>query len=115
MGGTMEKRQRAFQIEQKDNVATALEELAPGPVRLLGDGCRTETEAAQKIPKGHKIALRNIRAGEDVIKYGVRIARASKDIRAGEWVHLHNIHSVYDERSSRLDVMTGAPKDTRYE
>ena len=62
-------------------------------LRLLGDGCRTEAEAVQKIPKGHKIALQNIRAGEDVIKYGVRIARASKDIRAGEWVHLHNIRS----------------------
>ena len=107
MDGTMEIIQRAFQIEQKDNVATALEELIPGAVRLLGDGCRTEAEAVQKIPKGHKIALQNIRAGEDVIKYGVRIAR--------EWVHLHNIRSVYDERSSHLDVMTGAPKDTRYE
>ena len=108
MDGTMEIMQRAFQIEQKDNVATALEELIPGAVRLLGDGCRTEAEAV-------KIALQNIRAGEDVIKYGVRIARATKDIRAGEWVHLHNIRSVYDERSSHLDVMTGAPKDTRYE
>ena len=115
MDGTMEIRQRAFQIEQKDDVATALEDLAPGPVRLLGDGSRKETEAAQKIPKGHKIALRDMAAGEDVIKYGVRIARASRDIRAGEWVHLHNIHSVYDERSSHLDVVTGAPKDTRYE
>ena len=57
----------------------------PGAVRLLGDGGRTETKAVQKIPKGHKIALQNIRAGEDVIKYGVRIARATKDIRAGEW------------------------------
>ena len=109
MDGTMEIIQRAFQIEQKDNVATALEGLMPG------DGCRTEAEAVQKIPKGHKIALQNIRAGEDVIKYGVRIARATKDIRAGEWVHLHNIRSVYDERSSHLDAMTGAPKDTRYE
>ena len=115
MDGTMEIIQRAFQIEQKDNVATALEELMPGAVRLLGDGGRTETKAVQKIPKGHKIAFQNIRAGEDVIKYGVRIARATKDIRAGEWVHLHNIRSVYDERSSHLDVMTGAPKDTRYE
>ena len=83
----------------------------PGALRLLGDGCMREAEAVQKIPKGHKIALQNIRAGEDVIKYGVlRIARASKDIRAGEWVHLHNIRSVYDERSSHLDVMTGAPQ-----
>ena len=95
MDGTMEIMQRAFQIEQKDNVATALEELIPGALRLLGDGCMREAEAVQKIPKGHKISLQNI--------------------RAGEWVHLHNIRSVYDERSSHLDVMTGAPKDTRYE
>ena len=32
MDGTMEIIQRAFQIEQKDNVATALEELMPGAV-----------------------------------------------------------------------------------
>ena len=115
MDGTMEIIQSAFHIEQKDNVATAQEQLIPGAQRLLGDRCRTEAEAVQKIPKGHNIARHNISAGEDVIKYGVRIARASKDIRAGEWVHLHNIRSVYDERSSHLDAMTGAPKDTRYE
>ena len=52
----MEIMQRAFQIEQKDNVATALEELIPGALRLLGDGCMREAEAVQKIPKGcHKI------------------------------------------------------------
>lgn len=50
-----------------------------------------------------------LRAGEDVIKYGVRIARATKD-RAGMVHLLHNIRSVYDERSSHLDVMTGRPE-----
>ena len=49
MDGTMEIIQRAFQIEQKDNVATALEELMPGAVRLLGDGGRTETKAVPKL------------------------------------------------------------------
>ena len=47
MDGTMEIMQRAFQIEQKDNVATALEELIPGALRLLGDGCMREAEAVQ--------------------------------------------------------------------
>ena len=74
----------------------------------------TQQELADQTGKGLR-HIQNIRAGEDVIKYGVRIARATKDIRAGEWVHLHNIRSVYDERSSHLDAMTGAPKDTRYE
>jgi hypothetical protein len=30
-------------------------------------------------------------------------------------VHLHVMRSLYDERSSHLDINTGAPKDTKYE
>ena len=48
MDGTMEIIQRAFQIEQKDNVATALEELIPGAVRLLGDGSRGCSEDTKR-------------------------------------------------------------------
>ena len=111
----MAEKQRAFQIESRDNVATALAELEPGQVPLLGDASQAQAKVLEKIPRGHKLALRDIREGEDILKYGVRIARATRDIRAGEWVHLHNIRSVYDERSSHLDVVTGAPKDIRYE
>ena len=46
---------------------------------------------------------------------GVVIGRATADIPAGSWVHLHVMRSVYDQRSSHLDVRTGAPKDTKYE
>ena len=67
------------------------------------------------MPVGHKIALRDIAQGEMIVKYGVVIGRATQDIPAGSWVHLHVMHSNYDERSSHLDVNTGAPKDTRYE
>jgi altronate dehydratase len=111
----MEKEQRAFQIEEIDNVATALDTIAPGSVTLIGDVLMERIYAVSEIPKGHKIALKDMKAGEDITKYGVRIGRAVKNIKAGEWVHLHNIHSVYDERSSHLDAVTGAPKDTRYE
>ena len=105
----------AFQIDLKDNVATALEPLQPGRITLRGDSAEQFMTAVTEIPAGHKIALREIAAGEDIVKYGVRIGRATEDIKKGSWVHLHNIRSVYDERSSHLDVMTGAPKDTRYE
>lgn len=107
--------QTAFQIDEKDNVATALEELKPGPVKLLGEGRAKEALCTGEIPKGHKLALKDLGPEEDVIKYGVRIGRAGTAIKAGEWVHLHNMHSVYDERSSHLDVRTGAPKDIKYE
>lgn len=105
----------AFQIDLRDDVATALEELSPGPVRLLGDASAPSVEALEKIPKGHKLALRDIAAGEDIRKYGVVIGRATADIPAGSWVHLHVMRSNYDERSSHLDAVTGAPRDTRYE
>ena len=105
----------AFQIDFSDTVATALEELAPGMVTLRGDAGEAEVKALEKIPEGHKISLKDIAMGEDIIKYGVRIGRAVKPIPKGSWVHLHNIRSVYDERSSHLDAVTGAPKDTKYE
>lgn len=49
------------------------------------------------IPAGHKQALRDIAQGEFVIKYGQIIGRATQDIKAGEWVHTHNVRSHLDE------------------
>ena len=105
----------AFVISEKDNVATALQALEPGEIKLLGEAPAPSVAAAQSVPKGHKLALRDIRAGENIIKYGIPIGHATADIAAGSWVHLHVMQSNYDERSSHLDVNTGAPKDTKYE
>lgn len=105
----------AFQIHQSDNVATALEKIEKGKVLLRGDAKEPFLEAIEEIPDGHKIAVRDIREGESILKYGVVIGKAVKNIKKGSWVHLHNIRSVYDERSSHLDLVTGAPKDVRYE
>jgi hypothetical protein len=46
-----------------------------------------------------------------VIKYGVTIGLATRDIDAGEWVHLHNCRSLLDEGSSTLDLHTGIRKE----
>lgn len=109
----------AFQIDWSDNVATALEQLHPGAVTLRGDVKETvrdnRLEAVTDVPAGHKIALEDIEPGDSIVKYGVVIGRATCAIPKGSWVHLHNICSNYDERSSHLDAVTGAPKDTRYE
>ena len=43
------------------------------------------------LASGHKYALRDIRCGENVIKYGNPIGRATRDIKCGEWVHTHNV------------------------
>lgn len=111
----MSKMKQAFQIHYSDNVATALDSLGAEEVKLLGDAKKGSIAVIEEIPRGHKIATKTILAGEDIIKYGVCIGRANRNIEAGEWVHLHNIHSVYDERSSHLDIHTGAPKDIKYE
>ncbi len=44
-----------------------------------------------KIPLGHKIALTDINAGENIIKYGQPIGYAINDIKKGDHVHLHNM------------------------
>jgi altronate dehydratase small subunit len=102
---------RAVRIHAADNVATLLDDAAPGSVRILG----TEPLyifALEVISAGHKIALGPITTDESVMKYGFPIGHAVRDIAAGEWVHLHNLASNYDERSSTLDLETGAPTDT---
>lgn len=43
------------------------------------------------LEDGHKYALRDISAGENVIKYGNPIGHATKDIKCGEHVHSHNV------------------------
>jgi len=43
------------------------------------------------IPLGHKIALRDFKVGDTVIKYGGDIGRAVEPIKKGEHVHVHNL------------------------
>jgi hypothetical protein len=83
--------QAAIVISSADNVATALEPIAAGQTIAAGDATIV---AAESIPRGHKIALRAIRAGEVVLKYGSAIGTASADIAAGAHVHTHNVASA---------------------
>jgi hypothetical protein len=105
---------RCFQVHPTDNVATALDDLAPGPAQVLGASAGTLVDAVEEILLGHKIALRRIEEGEAIVKFGVPIGIATAAIMQGAWVHLHNCRSQVDERSSHLDVKTGAALDTAY-
>ena len=49
----------------------------------------------QPLGLGHKLALRRIAASEKILKYGVPIGSATRDIEPGEHVHLHNMQSDY--------------------
>jgi hypothetical protein len=80
----------ALVISDRDNVATALEPLEPGRRLDLGGVAVTIVE---RIPSGHKVAMRPIAAGAPVIKYGSPIGLASAAIAPGTHVHTHNLSS----------------------
>jgi len=81
----------AVVISAVDNVATALEALDAGRTLRIGE---IELTVAEPIPRGHKVALRAIRAGDRVVKYGSPIGLASADIAPGAHVHVHNVAST---------------------
>ena len=74
----------AIKINKADNVAVALRELKAGESFF---GATLDTD----VPMGHKIAITEIGLGQDVIKYGLPIGHATKDIPRGAWVHTHNM------------------------
>ncbi len=82
-------------MAQKDNVATALKEIHEGEEIYYNN---KKIRINRKIPFGHKFALKEIKKGEYVIKYGEIIGIARKDIREGDWVHTRNVKSAYLER-----------------
>ena len=47
------------------------------------------------IALGHKVAARPIFKNELIIKYGVPIGSATRDIEVGSHIHLHNMKSDY--------------------
>jgi altronate dehydratase len=90
----------AIAIHPDDDVAVALKDLAPGAARArIGDGVIAAT-LGERVPLGHKFALRAIAAGEAVRKYGEAIGRATCDIAAGAHVHIHNLRSDRARRTS---------------
>lgn len=88
--------QRAILLNVADDVATAIAELpANESVTVSLDDRSVEVVLAEEIQFGHKFALRDIAQGEPILKYGLPIGNALTDIRAGEWVHVHNCRSEH--------------------
>ena len=48
----------------------------------------------EDIPLGHKVAMRDIAAGKEIVKYGRSIGQATQDIARGTWVHTHNLKTT---------------------
>ena len=73
-----------IKIHPLDNVAVALHPIEKGP-------SWNGTTALDDIPQGHKMALRALCEGDQIIKYGFSIGHATANIEPGSWVHTHNM------------------------
>ena len=93
-------------ISGRDNVATALEPLDAGRTIRVAAASLTVVDA---VPRGHKVALRAIGAGEAVVKYGSPIGTATADIAPGAHVHTHNVAST----RGRGDLPVGPQSDAQ--
>jgi len=80
--------------EKRDTVGVAVVDVKAGQSlegRTLDENKNISAKANMDIPLGHKIALKDFKSGDDVVKYGVVIGRVVKDIKQGDHVHVHNV------------------------
>ncbi len=77
------KSQYIIKIKDNDNVAVAIYDLPAGTEVLPG------LRVCDEIPQAHKIALGDIPAGGEIIRYGVVLGYAKEDIVRGQWINEH--------------------------
>lgn len=81
---------KTLRFNLEDNVVVALENMEIGDV-ISVNGEATDIKVRSVLPQGHKIAVKDIAEGEIVYKYGHVIGTAGCDIKAGDYVHVHNL------------------------
>ncbi len=79
---------KALRVQPSDHVAVALRDLGAGE-RVSIDG--GDIVLQNDIPKGHKIALCDMPAGQTVLKLGFPIGKTTQAIITGEHIHAHNL------------------------
>ncbi|WP_371378038.1 UxaA family hydrolase [Sporomusa aerivorans] len=77
-----------LKIHELDNVAVALEDIKRGAEIPLGSAA---VIALEDVAHGHKIALCDLSQGQNVVKYGFPIGHVTQAVRAGQWLHTHNV------------------------
>jgi len=87
----------ALKIHDSDNVATIFaNDIKSGMQVEVRDkkGNAEIITVADDIPYGHKVAIADIGINEQIIKYGEEIGIATKEIKKGNHVHVHNLDSM---------------------
>ncbi len=93
----MEDLKIALKVNDLDNVATIFANgITDGTEVEIRDkkGNMETTKVIGDVPYGHKIAVKAISKGQQIIKYGEEIGVATHDIKVGEYVHVHNLDSM---------------------
>ncbi|WP_293930498.1 UxaA family hydrolase [Sphingobacterium sp. UBA6645] len=84
--------EKLYKINDKDNVYVLKEPVLSGElIEIDGNPIRIPYD----MGRGHKLAASKIQKGEKVIKFGMKIGSATKEIQLGEHVHLNNLKSDY--------------------
>ena len=102
----MTSRPLTIRMHERDNVAIVANHggLAAGTALTSG------LVLLDRVPQGHKVALTDITAAAPVLRYGVAIGHALKDIPAGSWVH-ERLLKLPDARGLEgLPIATIKPK-----
>ena len=77
-----------------DNVGVAVVDIKAGQDvegRDLVSNKSLRAKAAMDIPLGHKLALKEFKIGDTIMKYGCDVGRVVAPINPGEHVHVHNV------------------------
>jgi D-threo-aldose 1-dehydrogenase len=85
-------------LHPEDNVLVCIAPIAAAEC-LAVEGAQLHAHEAVEV--GHKVARRQIAAGEGILKYGAPIGSATRAIAPGEWVHSHNMRSDYISTNDR--------------
>lgn len=80
--------------DKRDTVGVAVVDVKAGDAlegRSLDTNEPVRAKSNMDIPLGHKIALKDFKPGDTVLKYGNDIGKVVEPIKAGDHVHVHNV------------------------
>ena len=81
--------------DEKDNVAVVVIETTKKgqdcSAWIMENDKTVKVDSIADIPLGHKIALRDLKEGDTILKYGHDIGKVVKSIKKGDHVHVHNV------------------------
>lgn len=100
-----------IQITERDNVAIAIHDVPKGTEVMPG------VVTVEDIPQAHKIALKVLPKGSEVLRYGVVLGTTAEDIPVGGWINEKNLIMApapdLDQMEFATNIRTDLPKPKR--